>query len=217
MRNSIINAVEQNRLIVIVRGVYEEAAALADALYAGGVRMMEVTFDQQNTQKWEATCRAIRTIRDHMQGRMYVGAGTVTNVRFVQMAYDVGAQFIVSPDCRSEVIRCTRALGMVSMPGALSPTEISLARDNGADFVKVFPAAQLGPGYIKAIRGPLNNVRLLAVGGVNEHNTLDFIRAGCVGVGVGGNLVNKTWISAGKWPQITEAAHAFVQAVTEEE
>ena len=94
----------------------------------------------------------------------------------------------------------------------MTPSEIWNAWEAGADFVKVFPAAQLGPAYIKAVRGPLNHISMLAVGGVNEHNIADFLKAGCVGAGVGGNLVNKQWIAEGRWDEITALARAFVKA-----
>jgi 2-dehydro-3-deoxyphosphogluconate aldolase/(4S)-4-hydroxy-2-oxoglutarate aldolase len=100
---------------------------------------------------------------------------------------------------------------MVSMPGALSPTEIIAAHRLGADFVKVFPVAQLGPDYIRAVRGPCNHIRLLAVGGVNERNAKDYLVAGCAGVGVGGNLVNKNWIAEGAFERISALAREYVE------
>ena len=176
---------------------------------------MEVTFDQSDTAAHAQTAAAIHAIKAHMGERMLVGAGTVTTPSLVEMAKEAGAEYIVSPDIRPAVIERTRELGMVSLPGALTPTEINNAYDAGADFVKVFPAAQLGPAYIKAVRGPLNHIPLLAVGGVNEKNIADFIKAGCCGAGVGGNLVNKQWIAAGEWDRITALAKEFVEAVCE--
>ena len=138
------------------------------------------------------------------------GAGTVTTIEMLNLAKEAGAGFIVSPDCNPEVIKATVEAGMVSMPGAMTPTEILTAYRAGADFVKVFPTAGLGSAYIKAVRGPLNHIRLLAVGGVNEKNIADFLAAGCVGAGVGGNLVNKNWIANGEWDKITALAREFV-------
>jgi 2-dehydro-3-deoxyphosphogluconate aldolase/(4S)-4-hydroxy-2-oxoglutarate aldolase len=97
------------------------------------------------------------------------------------------------------------------MPGALSPTEIIAAHCLGADFVKVFPAAQLGPSYIKAVRGPCNHISLLAVGGVNERNAKDFLAAGCAGIGVGGNLVNKDWVAEGELGRISALAREYAE------
>ena len=102
---------------------------------------------------------------------------------------------------------------MVSMPGALTPTEVLQAHKAGADFVKLFPAGNLGPGYLKSVAAPINHVKLLAVGGVNEKNVAEFLKAGAVGAGVGGNLVNKTWIAEGKFQEITALAKTFTDAV----
>ena len=127
--------------------------------------------------------------------------------------YDAGGLFIISPDTNTDVIKRTRELGLVSMPGALTPSEIMTAHRAGADFVKLFPAADMGPGYLKAVRAPLNHIKLMAVGGINEKNAGDFLAAGAAGVGVGGNLANRAWIEAGEFGKITAAASALVSAV----
>ena len=108
-----------------------------------------------------------------------------------------------------------KALGLGLFPGAFSPTEILNAWEAGADAVKVFPASSVGPSYFKAVRGPLAHIPLMAVGGVDEKNAADFMRAGCVGLGVGGKLVNKEWIRSGEWDRITALAKDFMQAVRE--
>jgi 2-dehydro-3-deoxyphosphogluconate aldolase/(4S)-4-hydroxy-2-oxoglutarate aldolase len=108
-----------------------------------------------------------------------------------------------------------KALGMGLFPGALTPTEILEAYNAGADAVKVFPASVFGTAYIKAVRAPLSHIPLMAVGGVNEKNAADFMRAGCVGLGVGGNLVNREWIENGEWGKITALAKDFMKAVNE--
>lgn len=102
---------------------------------------------------------------------------------------------------------------MVSMPGAMTPTEIMAAHRAGADYVKLFPIGDLGSKYVKAVRGPISHVKLMAVGGVNEKNLQEFLSAGCVGAGIGGNLVNKQWIDAGEYDKITEVARAMVKIV----
>lgn len=109
------------------------------------------------------------------------------------------------------MIEKTVSLGMVSIPGAMSPSEIVSAAEYGADFVKIFPAASLGASFIKAVKGPLNYIPLLAVGGVGEHNAAEFLRAGAEGVGIGGNLANREWIAAGEFDKIREAARRTVQ------
>ena len=131
------------------------------------------------------------------------------------MTYQAGGHYLVTPTTQPEIIRMGKALGMGLFPGAFSPTEILAAWEAGADAVKVFPASSVGPGYIKAIRGPLSQIPLMAVGGVNEKNAADFMKAGCVGLGIGGNLVNKEWIKNGEWDRITALAKEFVNAVNE--
>ena len=214
MRETIIQSVLEYKLIAIVRGVYgEDCVNLAKALWEGGIKLLEVTFDQSNEALWEKTVDTIRMLNKQLGDRMTFGAGTVTSEKLVALAKDAGAQFIVSPDCDPAVIRATVEAGMVSMPGALTPTEVLQAHKAGADFVKLFPANTLGPGYLKSIAAPINHVKLLAVGGVNEKNVAEFLKAGAVGAGVGGNLVNKAWIAEGKFQEITELAKAFTDAV----
>jgi 2-dehydro-3-deoxyphosphogluconate aldolase/(4S)-4-hydroxy-2-oxoglutarate aldolase len=214
MREAIIQSVLENKLIAIVRGVYgEDCVSLAKALCAGGIKLLEVTFDQSNEALWEKTADTIRMLNRQLGDQMTFGAGTVTSVELVNIAKDAGAQFIVSPDCDPAVIRATVDAGMVSMPGALTPTEVLQAHKAGADFVKLFPAGNLGPGYLKSVAAPINHVKLLAVGGVNENNIKDFLNAGAVGAGIGGNLVNKTWIAEGKFQEITALAKALTDVV----
>lgn len=186
---------------------------VADALYAGGIRLMEVTFNQQKPESFQVTADAIAAINCAYEGRMLVGAGTVTTVELVEMAAAAGAKYIISPDANPDVIRRTVELGMVSMPGCMTPTEMLMAHRAGADFIKLFPAGDLGPGYMKAVRAPLNHLRVMAVGGVNEENIADFLKVGACGFGIGGNLANKTWIDAGEYHKITETAQAMVAAI----
>ena len=141
---------------------------------------------------------------------MLFGAGTVTTEEMVRQAHDAGARFIVSPNTDEAVIRATRALDMVSIPGALTPTEIKYAHNLGADFVKVFPACNMGVSYFKNIHAPLKDVRLLAVGGVKTENAAEYMAAGCVGLGVAGCLFRKDWIRAGEWARVTQAAKTLL-------
>lgn len=214
MRETIINQVLEHKLIAIVRGVYgEDCLNLAKALCAGGIRLLEVTFDQSDRALWQKTADTVRLLNQELGDRMLFGSGTVTSVELVELAKHAGAKFIVSPDTNEDVIRATVAAGMVSMPGALTPTEVLTAHRFGADFVKLFPVGNLGVSYLKAVSAPINHVRLLAVGGVNETNVAQFLAAGAVGAGVGGNLVNKQWIAAGEFQKITDLASSFVEQV----
>jgi 2-dehydro-3-deoxyphosphogluconate aldolase/(4S)-4-hydroxy-2-oxoglutarate aldolase len=209
-----IKAILEKRIIAIVRGLESaQIIRLAQSLNDGGINVMEVTFNQKKPETWMDTRKAISSVAEKFKGIIHIGAGTVINEEQVRIAYDAGAEFIVSPNTDERVIRTAKDLGMVSLPGALTPTEIAFAHRCGADAVKVFPASVLGAGYIKAVRAPLSHIGLIAVGGVDEKNAPDFIRAGAVGIGVGGNLVNKSWINAGEYEKIASAAKEYVRAV----
>ena len=171
---------------------------------------MEVTFDQSHPESLSRTSETVRMLVENLGNKMIFGAGTVTSLEMLELARQAGAQFIVSPDTNEAVIKATVDCGLVSMPGAMTPTEILTAHGYGADFVKVFPTSNLGASYIKAVRGPVNHVKLLAVGGVNEKNIADFLAAGAVGAGVGGNLVNRSWIAEGAFDRITALAKEFM-------
>ena len=212
MKHQIIGQILEQKLIAIVRGVYgTDCLKLAKALYAGGIGLMEVTFDQSRQEDHKKTADTVKLLCREMGAHMAVGTGTVTSARLVELSAQAGAEFIISPDVNGEVIQETGKAGLVSIPGAMTPTEILTAHRAGADFVKVFPASGLGASYIKAVRGPINQIPLLAVGGVNETNIQEFLKAGCGGAGVGGNLVNREWIRQGRFGEITELAGKFIR------
>ncbi len=216
MREKIIKQVEDEKVIAIIRGIEpEKCLKVAQALYDGGIRMVEVTFDQKDVEKQKNTADSIRIISEKFQGKLSVGAGTVTSVELVEMAAEAGAQYIISPDTSELVIKRTKELGLVSMPGAFAPTEIMNAHRWGADFVKLFPIGTMGTAYIKAVMAPINQIKFLAVGGVNPENITEFLDAGCCGAGIGGNLVNKKWIEAGEYGKITETARELIEKVKE--
>lgn len=211
--NSTAARLTEGRIIAIVRGVAsEDMLPLVRALEAGGVRAIEVTFDQRTPESWPDTLRAIRAIADEFNGRVLPGAGTVLTPEQVRMAHDAGATYIISPDVDEAVIAQTRALGMASLPGALTPTEIMRAVRAGCDIVKIFPAGELGAGYIKSIRAPLGHVPMFAVGGVNAANAAEFMRAGVSGLGVGGALTDRALIAGHRFDLIEANARAIVEA-----
>lgn len=215
MREMVIELALREKIIAIARGVGgEQCMKVAKALYEGGVRLMEVTYDQKKPESWPGTAQAIGDIARAFEGKMLVGAGTVTQTELVDLTHSAGGLFIISPDTNVDVIKRTRELGLVSMPGALTPSEIMTAHRAGADIVKLFPAADLGPGYLKAVRAPLSHIKIMAVGGINEKNIGDFLAAGAVGAGVGGNLANRAWIEAGEFGKITDAARSLIAAVS---
>lgn len=214
MRQQVIEKIIEKKVIAIVRGIYdEECLGLARALHAGGVDLMECTFDQESAEERQKTVNTIKLLIAELGDQMCFGAGTVTSVEMVNLAKEAGAQFIVSPNTDEAVIRATVAADMVSIPGALTPTEIKFAHDCGGDFMKVFPACNMGISYFKNIRAPLQQCRLLAVGGVNEKDAADYMAAGCCGVGVAGCLFKKEWIRAGEWEKITEASKALLNTL----
>ena len=207
-----IKIVKQHKIIAIMRGVAEDkVVSAAKALYEGGIRLIEVTFNQAKENGVIETSSAIKTLCSEFGDDMLIGAGTVMNCEQLEAAIDAGAKYIISPNSNTEIIRNTVKFGAVSMPGAFTPTEIAMAYDAGASFIKVFPAGQLGPGYIKAIKGPINHIPLLAVGGIDETNMIDYFKAGVVGIGVGSNIVNNKLIDDNKFDELMNLAKKYIQ------
>ena len=208
--------VEQRKIVAIVRGLEPDyLLRLGHAFVEGGIGLMELTYDQRAPESWAATAKAIEAVKKEFGDRLLVGAGTVITPEQVRLTYEAGGRYLVTPTTQPEIIRMGKALGLGLFPGAFTATEILSAYEAGADAVKVFPASCVGPGYIKAIRGPLSHIPLMAVGGINEKNAAEYMKAGCVGLGVGGNLVNKDWIRNGEWDKIIALARAFTAAVSE--
>ena len=214
VRNTVINAVKENKVISIVRLPDKETLIPAvEALYEGGIRLIEVTFDRSGKISAEEICSMISALVKHFEGRMYIGAGTVTHLNEVDLAVNAGATFIISPNCDHEIIERSRELGAVSIPAAFTPSEIVCALNNGADYVKLFPADQVSRGYVKAVSAPISDAKLLAVGGVSAENARDFMDMGFYGIGVGSNLYNKKLIANGDYEAMTKLAKQFVDAV----
>ena len=203
----------EEKLIAILRGIpVDKVVDLAEALHKGGINLIEITFDPKSAENAE-TVESIRLVKEHFKGEVGVGAGTVLTVDHVRKAREAGAEYIISPNTNEAVIKETKRLGMISMPGALTPSEIESAYEYGADFVKVFPVSNLGVSYLKAVAAPLSHIRLIAVGGVKPDNIKDFLKAGACGVGAAGNMVNKEWLKNGEFDKITECAREFVAGV----
>ncbi len=211
MCQEIIKAIEQEKLIVIVRGVQKEKLIpLAEAMYKGGVRLLEVTYSANGKVSDEQTAENIKALAEHFKGKMYIGAGTVIKESQVELTYKAGGKFIISPDTYESVIKKTKELGLVSMPGALTPSEIQTAHRAGADFVKLFPITNLGTGYVKAVKAPLSHIKFLAVGGIDENNMKDYLKVGISGFGVGSNITDKKMIENNDWAGITALAEKYV-------
>ena len=210
MREDTIRLIRERKVIAIVRGLaFEHMEPFANALKNGGIQLVEVTFVQDDPASWAATCESIRLLN---RLGICAGAGTVVTQEQLKLAAEAGANYIISPNTNEAIIRKTREMNLVSIPGAMTPSEIVSAYEYGADFVKVFPASVLGSAYIKAVRAPLKHIPMLAVGGISADNMRDYIKAGCLGVGVGGKLVSREWIEAGEFDKIEQAARAYTEA-----
>lgn len=189
MRQQVFKCVAEDRVIAILRGIHGQAAfEAARALAEGGIRLVEVTLSGGLAADEDPAPRTIELLRERLEGRICVGAGTVLERKQAELAARAGASFILSPDTRADVIARTRELDMVSIPGAATPTELLTASRCGADFVKIFPAAALGEAYFEALRGPVGHIGLIAVGGIGCGNAARFLAAGAAAVGVGSGL-----------------------------
>lgn len=203
--------IEQNKVITICRKVYgKDLLNLADALYAGGIKLMEVTFDQADPDCITKTSQCIRELCARFGNRMLFGAGTVLTREQVKAAADAGAAYIISPNVDPAVITYTKELGLVSIPGAMTPSEIMTAHNLGADIVKLFPAGYLGFRYIKDIRAPISHVKLCATGGVTEENWGEYLKLDFSGAGISGRLCDKECIASGDFAEITRRAKVFM-------
>ena len=211
-RQEIISAIKQHRIIVIARGLStEQLLKTAEAMYAGGIRLMEVTFNACGDPADEKIAADIALLAKTFAGRMHIGAGTVLRPDQAELAAKAGAEFIISPDTNRAVIEKTRALGLVSLPGAFTPTECTTAWSYGADFIKIFPNSELKPSYIKALKAPLSHIDFLAVGGVNIDNLEEFMKAGACGIGIANGIIDKNMVKAGDYAGITALARRFTE------
>lgn len=210
---TVLERILEGKIIAILRGLdLENTIKTAEAIKNGGIRLIEIPFDQ--TKPLSYTMEKIRGICDRFSGEgVLAGAGTVLTVEQVHSAREAGADYIITPTCSPEVIKETKALGMVAMPGAMTPTEIEQCYRAGADIVKVFPSDNLGISYLKAVRGPLSYIPLSAVGGVSLDNMKDFFAAGVCCVGIGGNIADKRLIEAGDFEGIRSLAAAYAAKV----
>lgn len=213
--NEVVKFIEEHKTLVICRGIYgEDLLRLITALYAGGIRMAEVTFDQADPDAISKTGQAIKMLHESFPD-MKIGSGTVTCVEHVIATKEAGGEFCLSPNVNSEVIKKTKELDLVSIPGALTPTEILQAHDAGADIVKVFPAGWLGLKYLKDVKGPINHVKFMAAAGVNEENYADFLKAGYCSAGISGRLLDKEMIAQGNYAELTRRAQVFTSIANE--
>ncbi|WP_146493258.1 bifunctional 4-hydroxy-2-oxoglutarate aldolase/2-dehydro-3-deoxy-phosphogluconate aldolase [Vibrio cyclitrophicus] len=212
MRQTTIAAIEEHQVFAIVRGLDpDNVRPTMEALYKGGIRLVEVTFDRTNGD--ENTLAALDILANEFQDKLIFGAGTVTKVEQVKAVKALGGQFVVSPDLNADVIKATLESDMVSLPGVMTPTEAVQANEAGADFIKLFPGGLLGPEYLAALSAPLSDLKFIAVGGVDADNIPDFAKAGATGFGIGSNLVNNTLVANNEFEKIYQNACRFKQAI----
>lgn len=194
-------------IIAVVRARRaDQVPPLAEALVAGGVTAIEVTLTTPDA------FAAIAATAKRLGGRALVGVGTVLNEAQCRAALAAGAEFVVSPIARRELVPLAHAADTPVMLGAYTPTEAQLVHEAGADFVKLFPADTLGPAFIKALRAPLPHLKIVPTGGVDRRTLADFIRAGCAAVGVGSSLITADILAREDWPALTESAREYVAA-----
>ena len=210
-RADVVARIERERIVAVIRlEAADKLRAVIDALGAGGVRVFEVTM---------TVPRAIDLIGQlarELKEDVLIGAGTVLDKGTACDAIRAGAKFVVGPVFRRDVIEACHSRGVTAIPGCFSPTEIVDAWDAGADIVKVFPSTSLGPAFIKDVRAPLPQVKLMPTGGVSIDNAADWLRAGAVAVGVGSALVDPAAVKAGDFAEITRRAErlsANIQAI----
>jgi 2-dehydro-3-deoxyphosphogluconate aldolase/(4S)-4-hydroxy-2-oxoglutarate aldolase len=187
----------------------EELVEVAQAIKAGGVDVIEFTMTTPNALS------IIAASAEEFGEEVLLGAGTVLDPETARAAILSGARYIISPTLNPQVIELCHRYGVIAVPGAFTPTEILTAWEMGADMVKVFPAAAMGPGYIKDILSPLPQVRLLPVGGVSVSNVAEFIKAGATAVAAGSSLVDKRAVAERDFARLAEIARQFVTAVRE--
>lgn len=206
--------IAQNKIVVIFRNVdIDDVLPVAEALIDGGIRLIEVTFDQADPTSWQDTTHAIALLNQKLGQQICVGAGTVLTVQQVNMALEAGAEYVISPNFNIPVVRRTIELDAVAIPGVYTPTEMVAAYEAGASFVKLFPAESLGLSYIKAVMAPLSHLPILAVGGVNEINLKEFLAAGVAGVGIGSNIVKRNLITEKRFSDLTSLARQYTSQI----
>jgi len=203
-KSEIISLLIQSGIIAVVRAQRrDQIVPLSEALVAGGVIAVEITLTTPNA------IQAIRETKQQLGARALIGVGTVLEAAACRAAIEAGAEFVVSPILRPELVGIARSADRPIMLGAYTPTEAQLAHEAGADFIKIFPADALGPKYIKALRAPLPHLRIIPTGIAKADDIPEFIKAGCAGVGLGSLLVSQEILRTSNWPELTQLAGTF--------
>lgn len=204
-----LEELKKRKIVAVIRGARpDQILPIAHALHAGGVSAFEITVETPQV------CKLIEKVKEEYGNEVIVGAGTVLDPETARSVILSGAEFIFSPTVNTETIKMTKRYGVISIPGAFTPTEILTAYENGGDMIKVFPADVLGVPYFKSLQGPLPHIPLMPTGGINAENLLDYFKAGAVAAGVGGSLVNVKKLNSEKdYASLTEKAKKFSELV----
>lgn len=207
-KSDILHRMLNPGVIAVIRA--DNSSQLLDAAKAmaeGGLTAMEVTMTTPNALE------VIRSVVKELGDRVLMGVGTVLDDVTARLAILAGAEYVVTPVLRPDVITLCRRYSKPVVSGAYTPTEALSAHEAGADFIKLFPADTLGPKYIKALKGPLPQLEIIPTGGVDVKNCGEWIKAGCAAVGAGGSLVSKEVLARRDWKALTEVSRQFVEAV----
>lgn len=209
-RTDISARIAELGLVAIIRTPTRELVLPAcEAIIKGGLTVVEVTMTVPDA------LIALREMSEKFGTQALIGAGTILNAEQCHAAIDAGAEFIVTPISKTEIIEAAHKRNKPVMLGAYTPTEAQLAHEAGADFIKIFPADKLGPGYIKNIRAPLPHLRVVPTGGVDLQTAPEFLKAGCVALGVGSSLVSADILKNRNWAELTRVSAEFVRVVRE--
>lgn len=208
---SVLEQIKRNVVIAVIREAnLHNITPIAKALHSGGIKVLEITAETPKVTS------LIEKVNDELGNELIIGAGTVLDPETAREVIMAGANFIVSPTTNLETIRMTKKYGIPSIPGALTPTEILAAYEQGADMIKVFPANAFGPGYIKSIHGPFPYIPIMVTGGINLNNMHDYIRERGVAVGIGSNLVDpKKLNSEEDYLNLSNQAALYMEKVKE--
>ena len=208
-KQDVLAGMRTGGIVPVIRADSAEIALrVVDALVAGGIRTLEITMTVPDA------ITAIRAVATRFGADVLLGAGTVTSRALAESSLEAGAEFLVTPCIVPEVIATAAEHRVAVLPGAMTPTEVFQAWSAGGDIIKIFPASNVGgAAYLRALKGPFPQIPLCPTGGVNLQTMADFVKAGAVAVGVGGELVSKAAIDAGDFAQITALARQYVEAL----
>lgn len=202
----VLEEMDKSGVVAIIRGTMpEKIDKVVKALYSGGVRNIEVTFNTPSAAE------IIQHLTNKYSEKLTIGAGTVLDAQTARTAILSGAQFILSPSLHTDVIQMCNRYNVLAVPGVFTPTEAITAWELGAKMVKVFPAGVVGPSYIKQLLGPLDQLKIMAVGGINEENFGSFIQAGAIGAGIGSALVSQRLVDTEDYDEIYRRAKHFTE------